>query len=548
MTMPCHISDINTCAAQPAPHRSEDSVRGYSQAIGAVLVAVVLIGLALRIPYLATRSFWFDEAFSWRLSRFPLSEIPARAGEDNHPPLYFLLLKGWTIAFGSAPAALRLLSVLLGCLTILGIYCFVVEAFPSREPHRARQRGMALFAAALVAVSVFQIRWAWEVRMYALGTALAAFSSWALLRALHRPGRLHPWLLYAAFALLFAYTHYYALFTLAAQAVFVLGYLMTRARGKVSVLVRDATFWHALIAADVIVVGWLPWLPLFLRQRAQVQAEFWTLPPSRWDIPNACWQMFVNPVHGTCSHGEALFAAILCAIVLLALLWRARAGEWYVFTATTVPLGLSVLVSALDTKVFHLRFLLFAHLFFLVALAVLVSRIPSRLERGAISLLLLGGCLGLYVHFMQKLDFSHRPGPRATADFLVAHRQPKEPIIVTAAPLYFPILYHLDGRVPCHLLVLEGQPVAHYLGRAILTPEDVIREEQLPKLTATRVWIVNTDPGNGGVTPIRLPAGWSLKRMTPFPEVYEGRGQAMVLEYEITPGQKPGASQEKKTE
>lgn len=535
MSKPCPISDVHPCGEPPAPSRSEEAVRGDSHSALAVLVAVMLLGLALRIPHLATRSFWFDEAFSWRLSQFSLAEILARCGSDNHPPLYFLLLKGWTTAFGSTPIALRLLSVLLGGLTILGTYGFVVEAFPCRESPQVRRRGMALLAAALVAVSVFQIRWAWEVRMYALGTTLAVFSSWTLFRALHRPGCLRPWLLYGVVALLFIYTHYYALFSLAAQAVFVLGYLFVRARGNVSTLLHDATFWHAVIAADMVVIGWFPWFPSFLRQRSQVQAAYWTLPPARWDLPNACWQMFVDPVHKSCSHGEALSAALLCAAGLLMLLWRARAGEWYVFTAATVPLALSVLVSAVDTKVFHLRFLLFAHLFFLVALAVLVGRIPSRLERWSASLLLLIGFLAIYAHLLRRLDIPNKPGARAAADFIAMQRHAREPVVVSSPALFFPLIYHLQGRASCHLIVTDGGSVVHYLGRAILTPEDVIREEQLRNLTATRLWIVNNDHGDGGITPVRLPDRWALKRTTRFPEVYEGRGQVMILEYEVTP-------------
>ena len=59
--------------------------------------------------------------------------------------------------------------------------------------------------------------------MYSLGAALVAFSSWALFRAIRSPRQKAPWGLYGALTLLLLYTHYYALFSVAAQALFLVG-------------------------------------------------------------------------------------------------------------------------------------------------------------------------------------------------------------------------------------------------------------------------------------------------------------------------------------
>src|SRR6185437_16752126 len=117
--------------------------------------------VALRCYHLADRSLWFDEAFCWRLMQFPFGEMIRRVGLDNHPPLYFILLYGWSGLFGDSVWALRSLSVLLGCLTILGVYLFVVEAFGRDDSsgaatgsNRLSARSTALMAACFVAVSV----------------------------------------------------------------------------------------------------------------------------------------------------------------------------------------------------------------------------------------------------------------------------------------------------------------------------------------------------------------------------------------------------------
>ena len=102
------------------------------------------------------------------MSRFPLAELIERTAADVHPPLYYLLLKAWTLVFGDSPAAMRSLSALFSVLTILAVYQTVRQANPQATVYaRPRLTGAALFIAALVAFSVFQIRYGWEARMYA---------------------------------------------------------------------------------------------------------------------------------------------------------------------------------------------------------------------------------------------------------------------------------------------------------------------------------------------------------------------------------------------
>jgi mannosyltransferase len=136
----------------------------------AVLGVVLLAAVVLRCRGLAERSLWFDEAFTWRLVSFSWTEMCERIPRDNSPPLYFLLLKAWMALLGDTPTALRSLSVVLGGATVCGTWLFVREAFG----RSARGKEVTLLAAALVALSVFQVRYGWEARPYALGTALAA--------------------------------------------------------------------------------------------------------------------------------------------------------------------------------------------------------------------------------------------------------------------------------------------------------------------------------------------------------------------------------------
>src|SRR6266404_4863810 len=90
----------------------------------AVLILILASGLVLRLWQLSARSLWFDEAFTWRLTKFSFPEMLQRAARDNNPPLYFIPLWAWEAAFGDSVFALRSLSVIFSTLTIFGMYLF----------------------------------------------------------------------------------------------------------------------------------------------------------------------------------------------------------------------------------------------------------------------------------------------------------------------------------------------------------------------------------------------------------------------------------------
>jgi len=75
----------------------------------ALLGLILLLAFALRVYRLEHQDIWGDEALSIHISKMALTEIPT-AGASVHPPLYYLLLHGWTRLSGWSPYALRYLS------------------------------------------------------------------------------------------------------------------------------------------------------------------------------------------------------------------------------------------------------------------------------------------------------------------------------------------------------------------------------------------------------------------------------------------------------
>ncbi|MEX2195843.1 MAG: glycosyltransferase family 39 protein [Thermoleophilaceae bacterium] len=215
-----------------------------------ILAGIVTLAAALRFPTLDVQSFWSDEAVTVLLldgSFFDLLEdIP---DSESTPPLYYALAWPWTQLFGTGEVGLRSLSALFGTL------CVPAAFLAARELVSARA---GLVAAALVATNPLLVWYSQEARAYALLVLLATLSLLFFARALRgdREG-LAGWALTAALAL---GTHYFALFVVLPQALWLL-WRVRPLRGT---------------AAAVAVPGaaGLVLLPLALHQRSNEGAAF----------------------------------------------------------------------------------------------------------------------------------------------------------------------------------------------------------------------------------------------------------------------------------
>jgi hypothetical protein len=76
--------------------------------------AFAILALALRVPALG-RSIWLDEYFSLQAATEP--DFLSALRYYDHPPLYFIFMRGWS-AFGGSEAFLRLPSLAFGAMAI----------------------------------------------------------------------------------------------------------------------------------------------------------------------------------------------------------------------------------------------------------------------------------------------------------------------------------------------------------------------------------------------------------------------------------------------
>jgi uncharacterized membrane protein len=253
--------------------------------VWAIALATVLVGL--RFFHLAEKPFWLDEAFTAfhlsgygdaEVNAFVLGQIRSAADmlqfqrvNDHHgwidmvqhildtapelPPLYFLLLRGWSHLFGSSVTAMRSFSALFGVLLLPVVYWFCWVAF--------RDRRVGLLAVVLIGLSPFHLLLSQEARPYTLWLVEVMVANLALVQA-ERSGRPRDWLRYMMAMVLAFYTHLLTMLLLLAQAVTLL-WGQWSAAGKS----RQVTWKGFSLSSLGMALGISPWIWLgFLRPQA----------------------------------------------------------------------------------------------------------------------------------------------------------------------------------------------------------------------------------------------------------------------------------------
>ncbi|HUS71187.1 MAG TPA: glycosyltransferase family 39 protein [Anaerolineae bacterium] len=217
-----------------------------------LVVIFALLAFALRLYRLDHQPLHGDESFTIQFSAHgPDWLLPNIANVEPNPPLYYLLLHYWMKVLGQSEFAARYLSLLFGVVSVPIILQL------GRAMNRPK---IGALAALLLAINPFQVWHAQDVRNYTFWPALSMTGMCFLLAAL-REGKARYWVGYSAMTLLSLYAHYYDLFLLLFQNLFVLGFIVWRWRqeGAFSAALRRTAYtWMAIQALLTLAFG--PWL------------------------------------------------------------------------------------------------------------------------------------------------------------------------------------------------------------------------------------------------------------------------------------------------
>lgn len=256
----------------------------------AVAAVGTLVGLAVRTRLTGT-PLWLDEAQTVAIARLSLGELFDALAQDGHPPLAYLWLHAWIEVFGDSDAAVRASAAVPGLGAIIAVAAL------------ARRLGGAIAAVAalaLAATSPFLVRYATEVRMYALLTLLSV-TWWLALRAAPSGPR-RGWVLVGVLAALLLYTHYWSTFLLAAGGAWL---LWDRRRDRPTVA-------RAVVAHGVAALAFAPWVPTLLDQLERTGTPWATAPN-----PASAAVTALADLAGGRNHGAALGLLFVLGMLLL---------------------------------------------------------------------------------------------------------------------------------------------------------------------------------------------------------------------------------------
>ncbi|MBC7314885.1 MAG: glycosyltransferase family 39 protein [Chloroflexi bacterium] len=396
----------------------------------AALGAILLVGLAVRLYRLDAQSIWYDEGWSIELAH----EAPGRAlvrlqeFADPHPPGYYLLLIAWGRLVGRSVWALRALSVVLGILTVLGLYDVGRRLF---------DRWTGLFAALFLSVAPAHVVYSQEMRMYTLLTACLA----ALLGLFYRygvgerPWKAPHWAALIALEALALYTHFFAVFALAALNVWLAVRLILRAKREG---LRPLLLW--LASQGCVLLAYAPWLPVTL-QRAATHTTLAQFSPALGPFFASSWSFLLGghialydrePLYRAC----AFWALGGFSIGTLLLLIRdpKRGAVLYLIAQFALPmLGVYALMRLRPG--YHPRYVLMVILPLIVLLARQVALIP-RLAKGIwpLAALIAAIWLGAFTlagHALVTDRYYDRDDARSTAAFLKEHLAPGSVVLMS---------------------------------------------------------------------------------------------------------------------
>ena len=460
---------------------------------GIALLGIVLIGAFLRVYHLGTQSIWFDEAYSVGLSSLSVPQIVQAAAADVQPPLYYLLLHYWMMAFGTSESAVRLLSVLFGVLAIPMIYVVGRQLF---------NKETGLVGALILALSSFNIYYSQETRMYSLMALLALLSMYFFWRFL-RQSNLVSSVGYVLSTTLLVYTHYYGFFVVIAENFYVVTLLL---------LSKNRTYklkhWVALQA--IVVALFVPWVAVLIGQISRRITRVNLAPPTLATISHT----FI--VYS----GTALLVALFLGLSVLSLFtyqkvrgsmdWKAplkalQSYAWKVRIANVEPVYfLAVWLFAINIIPFIIsRFSAPIYSYSLeryaiagaVALYLLVAKGINNINHRYTKVAVIGIIIVLSAANLQPYYTSiTKPQAREATSFIDANLKSGDIVLVSPEWEHSTFDYYNNPTdivvKPIHSWNVVDKPINSSATPSVNRPEDKIKEIQSDVSGHDRVWLL----------------------------------------------------------
>ncbi|MBR5407982.1 MAG: glycosyltransferase family 39 protein [Lachnospiraceae bacterium] len=184
----------------------------YAGAVITWLLVPLLSAVFISLTY--NSNVWLDEAFTASLVRTDMAGVISRSMQDTLPPLYNIILKLTTDAFGYTIPVMKLTSVVPMILTL------ILGASVVRKRFGAPTACIFMLAVTVMPQMLF---FGLEIRMYSLGFLFATASAVFAYEIICKPCKIN-WCLFTLSSVLAGYSHHFAFVTVGFIYLFLLIY------------------------------------------------------------------------------------------------------------------------------------------------------------------------------------------------------------------------------------------------------------------------------------------------------------------------------------
>jgi uncharacterized membrane protein len=205
-----------------------------------LLVALLLVGFALRLHGIDSQSLRGDEAFAVRYwAQDPAETLRALAWQEPHPFGTYLSFWAWRSLAGDSELAMRLLPALVNLLGVAAVWALARRLISKRQsvvgaqyiaplhpiPNTQYSTPLSLYAFPLLAAALFAFNpnliWhSQDARNYAMWAGMSAVAFWLLVRATQRNTR-RAWALYAVVETMTLYVFFMEAVMLVVHALYI---------------------------------------------------------------------------------------------------------------------------------------------------------------------------------------------------------------------------------------------------------------------------------------------------------------------------------------
>ncbi len=476
------------------------------------LLAIMLLGLVLRLWGIRSQSMSMDEVGELRLSQETIPNI--LTATDGFPPLYHLVLRGWIALFGIDSA--RWLSVVCGML-LLGVVWQLGKLIGGRRT--------AIAGSLLVAVSPVNVWYAQESRANMLFYLLAVTAIWLWHRALAN-GRGLDWTWYALCALAGLYSHDF--FTLVIA-------------GLLASLLLEPDRWARLKTAAVVhglvALGAIPWLfllspDLHLQANYGIAAVGLDLKTLAYTLVTLLFGFSVGPslrdLHGSHTGSvlmEALPWGVAAAAITLAFAWvlwttpAVRPWVWRLGIVAGVPILACGVADAILDLGYRVRYVAWVSVPILMLFGLALAHGRRRtIAAGAAGLMVVLSAVSLINRNLVGRYMNE--DTRSAATYLSATPKESGPIFVASSYMATPLRHYLGaGRTAV------GLPAAGRDGDPRTPLDEIAREVAAGEpfwLVYSRPW--DDDPRGRLKEELVRNGALELEAEWPGVELYRARG------------------------